>query len=143
MSLTELKNLLDIIIKRRIIDKFQRIFWRTSLNQASESGLDFSPKGLKIARNIILSREGHIYVQMKNRILRYNLEKFFLHQASKLSKKDISEAIKRLRDLALLAKLEEGSLKANDVLRCRNVWIRRYLLENLGYERLLKSFDVK
>jgi len=85
-----------------------------------------------------------IYVQSKSgKEKKYTIEKFFIHYAHELSKKDISEAIKRLEDLLLLVKFEEGNLKARDILRCRNIHIRRFLFEKIGYEKFVKELKCK
>jgi len=103
----------------------------------------FYRDGLKLTENTFFSSDGHIYVRHKTgeKLVKYTIEKFFIHH--KLSKKEISEALKVLEDLSLLIKLEKGTLKAIEIIRCRNILIRQNLLQRFGYEKFIGELKCK
>jgi len=132
MSLSELKALLLTI--------------RDNLSVLSSMSLPWwirIPSELRLGDGVYFSRDGCVHVRRGRRVVRYTVEKFFIHQARKLSREEILEAVERLRDLVLLVKLEKGTLTARDVLRCRNAIIRQFLLERLGYERFIEELGCR
>ena len=124
MSATELRELRDLLLKIR---------------EYGLAALRFFPDGISLGKGVRFSRDGYIHVRRGRRVVRYTVEKFFMHQARRLRREDVREALESLRDLLLLVKLREGTLRARDVLRCRNAAIRRFLLAHVGYERLVRE----
>jgi len=103
----------------------------------------FYRDGLKLTENATFSSDGYIYVEHKTgkRLIKYTIEKFFVHH--KPSRRKISEVLKVLEDLSLLIKLEKGTLKAIEIIRCRNILIRQRLLERFGYEKFIRELKCK
>ena len=124
LSSTELKDLLIKIKEHRWV-------------------IQFFPDGISLADNIYFSRDGYVYVRRGRKLIKYTLEKFLIHYMPKMSRKEVWEAVRHLRDLSLLIKKEEGSLKIQDVLKCRNIVIRRYLLQDFSYEQLIKNLKCR
>jgi DNA-binding transcriptional ArsR family regulator len=125
MSLSKLKErLLKISEHPQMISRFYR-------------------DGLKIAENAFLLSDGYIYVGDKagEKLVKYTVEKFFIHH--KLSRREISDALRVLEDLSLLIKLEEGTLKAIEIIRCKNILIRQYLLRRYSYDRFMSELKCK
>lgn len=102
----------------------------------------FFQEGISLSENILFSNDGYIYVRdASGKLVKRTTEKFFIHH--KLSKEEASEALRRLGDVLLLKKLEDGKLEARDIVRCRNVRIREFLLQRYGFEKFAKELNCK
>jgi hypothetical protein len=103
----------------------------------------FYRDGLKLTENAFLSSDGFIYMRDKTgeKLVKYTIEKFFIHH--KPSRREASETLRVLEDLSLLIKLEEGTLKAIEIIRCKNIIIRQYLLQRYSYDKFMNELKCK
>ena len=122
MSSTELR---DILIKLRDDpkDTFKR-FYR---------------ERIRFTEDIEVSRDWYILQTTKTspKPKKYTIETFFMN--NELEDEVVREAMDKLKDVILLMKLEEGTLKAREIISCRNIEIRRILFARFGYERFVRD----
>lgn len=67
----------------------------------------------------------------------YNLDTFLMKP--RLNTSERKEIEERLFDFLLYEKQANGTLRAKDILKCRNAEIRSRLLQQYGYEKLVKE----
>ena len=81
-----------------------------------------------------IRRNGNIVLQDKERKT-YTLKTFLLKP--RLQPCLEKEVIRIINEYLLFVKLRKGTLRAKEIMRCRNAEIRRMLLEGFGYEKFL------
>lgn len=107
--------------KNRVPDRFRRgIIWLIDgdfgLNRRNNI-IFFNKKGRKKGRK------------------EYTLKTFFVKQ--RLQPCMEKEIIKRVNEYLLFSKIREGTLRAKEIILCRNAEIRAFLLERFGYDKFL------
>lgn len=74
----------------------------------------------------------------------YSLSTYFASNKFKLINVDDRRRISdELRDYKLFRMLERKTLTAADIMRCRNIEIRQYLLQEYGFERFMSEIGGK
>jgi len=69
----------------------------------------------------------------------YKYSTFFTGPYRQLSRATHRALVIPLRDYLLIIKLAEGNLQAREILNCNNQEIRRYLIENYGFEKFVRG----
>lgn len=78
-----------------------------------------------------------LFRDAQDRVKEYRMETFFMKpRLDGCEKKQVDEIIS---DYLLLEKLRLGTLRAKEIINCKNLEIRRILLERFGYEKFLKE----
>lgn len=85
-----------------------------------------------------IKKDGNVVFQDANDKRKiYRLDTFFLKpRLEPCEKKEIVEII---NGYLLFDKLRNGTLRAKEIVNCKNIEIRRLLLEQFGYEKFLKE----
>ena len=103
--------------------------------------LGFYPRDIILNGEATFTRDGHIEVRKKGSKKVYKIETYFMHHD--IDDADAREAIRQLKDLLLIVKWEEGKLRARDIVSCRNVEIRKYLLARFGFDNFVHEMKGK
>jgi len=106
-------------------------------------GLGFYPRSITLTEDVTFSRDSHIEVRKKGSKKKkvYNIKTYFMHHD--IDEKDAKEAIRQLNDLLLVIKWEDRKLRARDIVSCRNVEIRKYLLSMYGFDNFVREMKGK
>nr|MDO8118729.1 hypothetical protein [Candidatus Sigynarchaeota archaeon] len=118
-----IKKLIKLILDRH--EEIPRRFWREVLW--------LNPGRVGITRNGRFT-----WIDKGGVAKESNWKKFFKHHEDLL---DEQEAQRQIRDYLLILKGHE--LEANEVIHCRNVEIRHFLMGQFPYEKLLKDYSTK
>jgi len=86
---------------------------------------------------LLLKMNGNIEIVEHGKWREYTLKTFFLRPRTKLSECLETQIMENIKGFLLFKKLAQKALTAEDIIHCRNVEIRRILIERFGYEKFL------
>jgi hypothetical protein len=105
-------------------------------------GIMFFP--VRLNRDLTVDYEGYIheYRQIphkKPKHHKYRISKYFAN--NDIGHDEIMDILGNLGDYASLVKLYRSEIGPGDIISCRNTEIRRYLLEEYGFERFFNQLN--
>jgi len=80
-------------------------------------------------------KNGNIILKENHKWHEYTFKTFFLKQ--RLNKCFEEDLIKNISEYLLFKKLKDNKLTAREIMNCKNLEIRRLLIDRFGYERFL------
>ena len=107
------------------------------------NGMDYIPQRMRMQQfyldfnrdKIYVSPTKRICIKEKHRWHDYTLKTFLLKE--RLSPCMEKEVINNIDEWLLFKKLKFNKLRAKEIMHCKNVEVRRALLERFGYEKFL------
>jgi len=116
--------------------------FREKLNEFM-NGMDFIPSQFSLrdfyldanGNKICVNKSKRIKIKENHKWHEYTMKTFLLKQ--RLSPCMEKEVMGNIDEWLLFKKLKYNKLRAKDIMHCRNVEVRRSLLERFGYEKFL------